>query len=98
MHPVRAVAAGVRLEIRVIPRSPRTKVDGVRDGRIVLRVTAAPVDQEANDAVVQALSTLFRVPRRDVRIVAGLTSRNKSIEIDGLSPAQVRASVDVGAL
>ena len=45
-----------RVEVRVIPRSPRTAVDGIRDGRVVVRVNAPPVDGAANDAVVAALA------------------------------------------
>jgi uncharacterized protein (TIGR00251 family) len=81
--PVRATTHGVRVELRVIPRSPRTTVDGVRDGRVVLRVTAPPVDQAANDAVVAALADVLDTPRRAIRIVSGQTSRNKAVEIEG---------------
>ena len=42
---------GVRIDVRVIPRARRAGIDGVRDGRLVVRVTAPPVDGAANDAI-----------------------------------------------
>jgi uncharacterized protein (TIGR00251 family) len=93
--PVTAGPAGVRLELRVMPRAPRTAIDGVRDGRLVVRVTAPPVDDAANDAVIEALSRALDVPRRAVRIVGGATARNKTIEIAGLTEAQLRARLMV---
>ena len=81
----RSTPSGIRLDLRVIPRSPRTEVGGWRDGRLVVRVTAPPVDDAANRAVIEAIADAFGVAKRAVRIVAGTTSRNKSIEIDGVS-------------
>ena len=77
------------MDLRVIPRSPRTAIAGVRDGRLIVRVTAPPVDGAANDAVVAALASALDVPRRAVHIVAGETSRIKTGQIDGLTPADV---------
>jgi len=52
---------------------------------VVVRVNAPPVDGAANDAVIAALAEALDVPKRDIRIAAGATSRNKSLEIAGLS-------------
>ena len=82
--------ASARLDVRVMPRSPRTEVGGMRDGRLVLRVTAPPVDDAANDAVRTLLATSLGVPRHAVRIVAGATSRNKTVAIDGVAENALR--------
>ena len=87
----RPVAApGARIDIRVMPRSPKNGIDGVRDGRILVRVTAAPVDGAANDAVVATVAAALDLPRRSIRVVSGGTSRNKTIEITGLDLATAR--------
>jgi uncharacterized protein (TIGR00251 family) len=90
---LRPSAAGVVLDVRVIPRSSRAGVGGVRDGRLVVRVTAAPVDDAANDAVVRALAEALEVPRRAVRITAGATSKNKAIEISGVDAATIQQRI-----
>jgi uncharacterized protein (TIGR00251 family) len=87
---VRPTAGGVRIEVRVLPRSSRNQIDGVRDGRLLVRVTAPPVDSAANDAVMRLLADTFDCPGRSVRIVAGHTARNKSVEISGITLERAR--------
>lgn len=82
---------GVRLDLRVIPRSPKNALDGVRDGRLLVRVTAPPVESAANDAVVAALAAALRVPRRDIGIISGATGRNKTVEIAGIAAPDLLA-------
>lgn len=73
----------VRLRVRVQPKASRTGIDGVYQGMIRVRVQAPPVDGAANDALVDLLAATLGVPRRHVRIVAGLAARNKTVEVDG---------------
>ena len=73
----------------MVPRSPRAAIDGIRDGRVVVRVNAPPVDGAANEAVIAALADALGVPKRDIQIAAGATSRNKSLEIAGLSREEI---------
>jgi uncharacterized protein (TIGR00251 family) len=77
----------MRLEIRVTPRASKNEVAGMRDGKLLVRVTAPPVDDAANEAVVELIARTLHVPKRAVRIVSAQTSRNKTIEIDGAEPA-----------
>jgi uncharacterized protein YggU (UPF0235/DUF167 family) len=74
-----------------MPRSPKNGIAGIRDGRILVRVTAAPVEGAANDAVIATIAAALDLPRRAIRVVHGETSRNKTIEIAGLDPAAARA-------
>jgi uncharacterized protein (TIGR00251 family) len=85
----RPAARGVRLELRVIPRSPRNQIAGIRDGRLLIRVTAPPVHSAANEAVIAGLAAAIDRAKRDIRIVAGDTSRNKTVEIDGMTVVEL---------
>ena len=80
-----ATTAGVRIEVRVTPRAAKPGFGGVRDGRVVVRVSAPPVDDAANDAVMAMFAKALRVPKRAVAIAAGATSRNKTIAVAGIS-------------
>ena len=78
----------MELDIRVQPRASRNaiEVDGERPNvRITVRVTAAPADGKANEAVVALLAKSLRVPKRGIRIVRGHKSRDKRIRIEGIS-------------
>jgi uncharacterized protein (TIGR00251 family) len=78
-------------DVRVIPRSPRSRVDGLRGGAILIRLSAPPVDGAANDALIAFLAEALDVPRRSVQIVSGEKSRDKRVRIDGLDKAAVHA-------
>ena len=69
--------------VRVQPGSPRTAVGGARGEALVVRVTARPVQGKATEAALRAVAEAFGVRRADVRLVAGATSRDKVIRIDG---------------
>lgn len=88
--PVSAHGAGVRISLKVIPRSPRNAISGIRDGRLLLRVTAPPVDSAANDAVLRLLADELKVPGRAVKLVAGETSRHKTVEVSGITAKVVQ--------
>ena len=79
--------------MRVIPRARKSAIEGVRAGRLLVRVTAPPVDRAANDAVIALLSRALAVPRRAIRIVSGETGRDKVVNVDGLTVADVVARV-----
>jgi uncharacterized protein (TIGR00251 family) len=79
--------AGVEIDVRVIPRSGRTELAGSRDGRLLVRVSAAPVEGAANDALVALLAKVLAVPKRSIRIVAGERSRQKRIAVEGITAA-----------
>lgn len=72
------------LSVRVIPRSPRSRIDGRRGDALLVRLAAPPVDGAANEALIDLLSREFRVPKRQVSILSGATSRDKRVELDGL--------------
>lgn len=81
----------VVVDVRVIPRAPRSRVDGERGGAILIRLAAPPVDGAANDALIAFLADALDLPRRDVTIVAGAKSRDKRVRIANLDEPTVRA-------
>jgi uncharacterized protein len=93
--PVRTTKAGVRIDLRVIPRASKTAFAGLRDGRLLLRVTAPPVDGAANAAVIAILAKALDVPKGSVTLFEGHGSRNKSVEIAGVTEALVRLRLGV---
>ena len=79
------------IDIRVIPRAPRTRVDGTRGGAILIRLAAPPVDGAANDALIAFLSDALGLPRREHLDRAGEKSRDKRVQVVGLAEDTARA-------
>lgn len=83
-----------RVEIRVVPRASRDELAGFDDaGRLRVRLTAPPVEGAANRALIKLLAKSLGVSKSAVTIVKGETSRNKLVEIDGLSEDAVRGAL-----
>lgn len=69
------------LELHVQPGASRTEFAGKHGERLKVRLQARAVDGKANDALIEFLAAHFGVPRRNVRIVSGLKSRQKRVQI-----------------
>jgi uncharacterized protein (TIGR00251 family) len=80
-----------RFAVRLTPRAARDQVDGVVEGELRAHVSAPAVEGAANNALVRLLAEELGVARRDVRIVAGASSRRKLVVVDGLEPDQLVA-------
>ncbi len=81
------------ISVKVIPRSRKDSVEWVKgeEGeRLKVRLTAPPVNGVANEALVALLAERLGVSKRQVVIVRGATSRQKVVEVVGLSSADVR--------
>lgn len=71
------------LDLHVQPGASRSEFAGNHGARLKVRIAAPAVDDKANVALVEFLAAHYGVPRRNVRIVAGLKSRRKRVEIHG---------------
>lgn len=78
-----ARADGIVLAVRVTPRASRETLGPGREGSFAARITAPPVDGAANAAVIALVAKAFGIPRRDVAILSGETSRTKRIALTG---------------
>ena len=80
------------LTVRLTPRGGRDALTGVReDGVILARVSAAPVDGKANEALCRLLAKTLGVAPSRVAVVRGRSSRDKVVRVDGLSAADAHA-------
>ena len=79
----------ITFAVRVIPRASHDAIEGEYQGALKVRLTAPPVDDRANDALIRLLAERLNVPRSAVRIVAGEKSRKKRVEIAGARREQI---------
>lgn len=82
---------GAVLSVRVQPRASRDAILGWQDGALRLRVTAPPVEGEANAAVARLLARALRVAPSTVAVIRGERSRDKRVRITGLTEAELRS-------
>ena len=87
---VYATATGAAIDVRVIPRARKAALAGMRDGALLVRLAAPPVDGEANLALRQFLADALSVPVRAIRITSGERGRSKRVEIQGLTADHIR--------
>ena len=84
------MSAPVRRAVRVQPRAKRPGLQGLReDGVILVRVGAPPEDGRANAELCAVVAKALGLRARQVTVVVGQTSRDKVVEIDGLTSDEV---------
>ena len=83
--------SAVRVSIHVQPRAARSEIVGLHGAALKVRLRAPPVDGAANEALVTLLAERLGVARRAVRVIAGASSRAKTVEVDGTTEDAVRA-------
>lgn len=86
-------ADGAILAVRVIPRAGRSRIAGIRDGALLVRLAAAPVDGAANAALLVLLADAMQLPRRSLALTAGERSRDKRVRIAGVSASTLAARI-----
>ncbi len=84
-----------RLTVKVHPRAKRSAIAGRMGDAWKLSLAAPPVDGKANEECVRFFAELAGVQRSRVRIVMGLTSRIKVVEIEGVPQEDLERRLSV---
>lgn len=86
---------GVVLEVVLTPRASQNKILGMYNERLKVSIMAPPVDGKANAALCKYIAKLIGVPPSNVSVIRGQTSREKSLEILGISEEDVLSALDL---
>jgi hypothetical protein len=81
------------ITVRLQPGSRRNEIAGERDGFLLVRVTAPPVDGRANEALCRLLAKRSGVGVRGVSIIHGATARAKLVRFEGIGRAALREAL-----
>lgn len=79
--------------MKVHPRAKKNAITGEVGDALKIALTAPPVEGRANQAVVEFLAEVLRVPRASVSIASGQSSRNKVVRVRGVTAAQVEQTL-----
>ncbi|HAV10976.1 MAG TPA: hypothetical protein DCX32_00290 [Candidatus Moranbacteria bacterium] len=71
----------MRIYVRVSPRSSKNEVIKISDGEYKVKITAPPVDGEANKMLIKVLSDHFSVSKSSINIVGGKSAKTKMVDI-----------------
>jgi uncharacterized protein len=80
------------LTVKVYPRSKKNRLEW-EQGQLKVHLTAPPVEGAANEALIALLAEQLDLPKRAISIMRGATSRQKTVEISGLTLEEVRAKI-----
>jgi uncharacterized protein (TIGR00251 family) len=83
------------LKVSVLPRSSQTKIVGLEEGTLKVKVKSAPVNGLANRDLIAVLSKHLKVPKRRIEIIAGHTSRFKVIKFRDISDDELSRHLSV---
>jgi uncharacterized protein (TIGR00251 family) len=72
----------VKVSLKISPRASRNQIKYLEDGTYKVFLTAAPVGGKANDSLIDLLAEYFDVAKSKIKIVRGLTNKNKIVEIE----------------
>lgn len=94
---------GILIAVKVIPQGHANKIDSFSqnpDGafEMKLRVTAAPEDGKANEAVIKLVAKHFKIAKSQVKIISGWTSRHKKIELIDVQPDFLSSNLQLSLL
>lgn len=84
----------ITVDILVQPRAARARIGPMHDGRIKIAVTSPPVDGEANAAVIDLLARRLGIARGDIAVIAGASSRRKTLRIERVTRTELDALIE----
>lgn len=85
---LRADGQGCILTLHIQPGAKKTEIVGEHGEALKIRLAAPPVDGKANEALLAFLAETLGLPKRDVSLLSGQSSRRKQVAVD-LPPASV---------
>jgi len=85
--------SGATFAVKVHPRARQNAITGQLGDAIKLSLTAPPIEGRANEACIEFLANLLKLPRSSVTIASGHSSRRKVIRVVGLSTEEIRRRI-----
>ena len=75
---LRDVSEGILVKIKIVPNSSKNEIV-LEEEFIKVKITAQPIENKANKALIEFLSKKFRIPKSSIEIVKGETSKEKTL-------------------
>jgi uncharacterized protein (TIGR00251 family) len=86
---------GATFAVKIRPRAKKNAITGEVEDAIKLSLTAPPLEGRANQACIEFLANLLKVPRSSVTIASGQGSRRKVIRVSGVSAGEAQKRLGI---
>lgn len=86
---LRADGEGIILALHIQPGAKKTEIVGLHGDALKIRLAAPPVDGKANEALIAYVAEQLGIPRHQIELISGQTSRGKRIRITGIAREKV---------
>ena len=83
--------SGLIIKIKIVPNSSKNDII-IEDEFVKVKVTAQPIENKANKALIEFLSKTFKIPKTSIQILKGDTSKEKTILL-GTTDSQKQAEI-----
>lgn len=84
---IKETSNGLIIKLKIVPNSSRNELI-IEDDFLKVKVTAQPIDNKANKALVEFLAKQFKIPKSYIEIIKGNTSKEKTILISNINDTQ----------
>jgi len=88
--PIQESGSSVTFAVKVHPRARKNAITGELGNALKVSLSSPPVEGRANEACIEFLAKLLKLPRSSVTIASGQSSRRKTVRVSGLSADEVR--------
>jgi len=89
----RVVGDFLYLDIKAVPGASKSALGEVRDGRLKVRIAAAPEEGKANEELRSFLARLLGLPKKDLVLESGEKSRLKALKLPALAREKLEAVI-----
>ena len=87
----RSASGGCTISVRVHPGAKRNAITGTHDGAVKISLTTPPTDGRANQALIAFLAERLNIPRASIDLIAGATSRTKTLRLTGITAEEAES-------
>ena len=82
---IRSIDGGIEVRLHIQPRAKQSGIVGIHNKSLKVKITAPPVDDAANRAIIDYFSNLLGIAKSNIKIASGMKSKEKSLQIKGVS-------------
>ena len=88
---IREKKDSITIECRISPKSRKDSINNIHNGALSIALKAPPIENKANISLIKFLAKQLKIPKKNISLIKGSTSKNKVIEIQGISKDELES-------